>query len=190
MSRPRYRRRPSVSSALEVDGVDARREADDRSSLRSRCRTAAGLAAEQAGVDHPLQQRRGGVQRLLELLVQRLGDRLGGVQADQVGQRERALRVGGAEHQAAVDVLGGGEAGLEHPDRGEDERDQQRVDHEAGAGPGSRSACLPSEPSTHAPRSASVVSSEVSSDGTSSTSWSTGTGLKKCDADHLLAGAW
>ena len=66
--------------------------------------TAARLATEQAGVDHPREQRRGGVERLLELLVERLGDRLGGVEADQVGERERALRVGGAQDQAAVDV--------------------------------------------------------------------------------------
>ena len=39
-------------------------------------------------------------------------------------------------------------------------------------------AFLASEPSTQA-RERAVVSSEVSSDGTSSTSWSTGTGLKK-----------
>jgi hypothetical protein len=39
----------------------------------------------------------------------------------------------GAAHQALVDVLGGGEARLERPDGRQDERDQQRVDHEAGA---------------------------------------------------------
>src|SRR5262249_37290703 len=61
------------------------------------------------------------------------GDGLGGVQADEVGQPERAHGVGAAVDHAVVDVLDGGEAGLEHADGGEDVRDQQGVDDEAGA---------------------------------------------------------
>lgn len=49
---------------------------------------APGLAAQEVGIDHPLQQRGRGVERLLELLVERLGDGLGGVETDKVGQGE------------------------------------------------------------------------------------------------------
>src|SRR6478735_8796195 len=95
--------------------------------------TAAGLAAEQPGVDHPAEEGRRRIQRLLELLVERLGDGLGGVEPDEVREGERSLRVRGAADEAGVDVVGGGEAGLEHANRTEYERDQQRVDDEAGA---------------------------------------------------------
>jgi hypothetical protein len=44
-----------------------------------RVETPPGLTAEQAGLHHPLEQRRGCVERLLELVVQRLRDCLGGV---------------------------------------------------------------------------------------------------------------
>ncbi len=36
------------------------------------------------------------------------------------------------EHESPVDVLGGGEAGRQHPDRRQHEQDQQRVDDEPG----------------------------------------------------------
>ena len=65
--------------------------------------------------------------------VHRLGDGRDGVQADQVGQLERPHRVGAAQLHAVVDVLAGRDAGLEHPDRGEQVGHQQRVDHEARA---------------------------------------------------------
>jgi hypothetical protein len=38
-----------------------------------------------------------------------------------------------AQDEALVDVLGGGEAGFDHPDGREQERDEQCVDHEARA---------------------------------------------------------
>ncbi len=94
---------------------------------------AAGLAAEQTGFDHPRQQRRRGVQRFLELLVQALGDGERRVEADQVGQVQRAHRVAAALDHAGVDVFGRGEPRLHHPDRRQQVRDQQRVDHEPGA---------------------------------------------------------
>jgi hypothetical protein len=46
--------------------------------------TSTSLSTKEAGVDHPGEQRRSGIQRFLELFVQRLGDRLGRVQPDQV----------------------------------------------------------------------------------------------------------
>ena len=113
------------------------------------------------------------------------GDGRGGVQADQVGQRERAHRVRAAGDHRGVDVLGGGEPGLDHPDRGEQVRDQQRVDDEAGPVLGQQ-VCLPSRSLGERPRRVTVVSSRCSRDGTSSTSGSTGTGLKKCMPDDPL----
>src|SRR5690349_17830181 len=72
-----------------------------------RVEAAAGLAAEQPGVDHPAEEGRRRIQRLLELLVERVGDGLGGVEADEVGEGERTLRVRGAVDEAGVDVLRG-----------------------------------------------------------------------------------
>src|SRR3954451_20963293 len=64
-----------------------------------------GLATDEAGLDHPLQARG----RRHPLLAQALPERLGGVgvdvQADQVGEGERAHRPAGAEPHGAVDVL-------------------------------------------------------------------------------------
>src|SRR5262245_23515946 len=68
------------------------------------------LPTQQPRVHHARQERRGRVERLLELLVERLGHRHGGVEADQVREVQRAHRVGAALHHAGVDVLGGGEA--------------------------------------------------------------------------------
>src|SRR5690349_14787196 len=54
---------------------------------------ATGLAAKQPRLDHPGQQRWRREQRLLELGVETLGHRHGGVQADEVGQAQRPHRV-------------------------------------------------------------------------------------------------
>src|SRR5689334_13960052 len=54
---------------------------------------ASALAAEFTGFDLAQQQRRRCVQLLLGLLVHRLGHRHGGVESDQVGERQRAHRV-------------------------------------------------------------------------------------------------
>src|SRR5439155_3709752 len=80
---------------------------------------AAGLLAQQAAFDHAQQERRGRVQGFLELLVQRRGDRRRGVQPDQVDDLQRPHRMRAAQHHALVDDLGGGQAGLHHPDRRE-----------------------------------------------------------------------
>src|SRR5215203_5784745 len=50
------------------------------SALRVVVEAAAGLASEEAGLDHARQHRRRRVQRLLELLVEALGDGLRGVE--------------------------------------------------------------------------------------------------------------
>ncbi len=93
---------------------------------------AAALAAEQTRLHHPLEQRGRRVQGLLELLVEGFRDGRDGVQADQVGEFERAHRVGAAQFHSGVHVLGGGEPRFGHADGREEVRDQQRVDHETG----------------------------------------------------------
>jgi hypothetical protein len=52
------------------------------------------------------------------------------VEADQVGQLKRPLRMRAAEPHAGVDALGRGVPGLQHPDGGQQVGHQQRVDHE------------------------------------------------------------
>src|SRR3954453_11277774 len=93
----------------------------------------AGLAPEQPGIDHARQQWRWGVQRLLELLVEAVGAGERGVEADQVGEAERAHRVVAPLHHAGVDVVRGGEAAFHHADRRQEVRDEQGVDDEPGA---------------------------------------------------------
>src|SRR4029453_4878684 len=94
---------------------------------------AAGLAAEQAGLDHAVEQRGGDRGGGAELLVQRLADREQSVEPDRVGEGERAHRVRAALDHAAVDVLLRREARLVHADGAEDVGDEQGVDDEAGA---------------------------------------------------------
>ena len=91
------------------------------------------LAAEQPGLDHAREQRRRRVERLLELGVHRVGDRLDGVEPDHVGERQRPHRVRAALDHAGVDVVGRREARLEHADRGQHVGHEQRVHDEAGA---------------------------------------------------------
>src|SRR5262245_24676225 len=81
---------------------------------------AAGLAPEQPGLDHAREHRWRGVERLLELLVEALGDSLRRVEPDQVGEVQRTHGVVAALDHADVDVVGRGEPGLHHPDRRED----------------------------------------------------------------------
>src|SRR5258707_234397 len=52
-----------------------------------------GLAAEVAGGDHFLQQRRGTVFRVVKTLIKHLHDRQHGIEADHVGERQRADRM-------------------------------------------------------------------------------------------------
>ena len=91
----------------------------------------AGLAAEQAGGDHLLEDRRRGVQAVAALAVHRVEDLVRRVQADQVEQRQRAHRVAAAEAHRRVDVLAGGVAVLVHRDRVVEVAEQQRVGDEA-----------------------------------------------------------
>ncbi len=93
----------------------------------------AALAAEEACLGHPREQRRRREVGLFELLVERLGDRLGRVEPDEVREGERSERVRAADHHPRVDVLGAREPRLEHPDRREQVRDEQGVDDEPRA---------------------------------------------------------
>ncbi len=71
---------------------------------------AAGLAAQQAGGDHLLEDRGRRVQPVAPLAVHRLEDLVGRVETDQVEQRQRTHRVAAAEPHGGVDVLAGGVA--------------------------------------------------------------------------------
>ncbi len=72
--------------------------------FRRRCRSPS-RTSDRAGPRRPCAGAAGsGVQRLLVLLVHRIGDRGHRVQADQVGELERAHRVGAAQLHAVVDA--------------------------------------------------------------------------------------
>src|SRR6266536_442007 len=92
----------------------------------------AGLPAQEPRRHHPLQQGRGGVDRVLELVVQHAGDVQRGVQPDEVEQGQRAHRVGQPQVHGLVDVLFGGDAVVEHLDRAVQVRHQQEVHDEPG----------------------------------------------------------
>ena len=66
---------------------------------------ATGLAAEEAGGDQLLEDRRRRVEPVAALLVHRVEDLVRRVEADQVEQRQRAHRVAAAEAHRGVDVL-------------------------------------------------------------------------------------
>ena len=93
---------------------------------------AARLAAGQARLAELLEDRRGGVQPVVGLGVHRLQDRTGGVDADQVEQRERAHRQTAAEPHRRVDVLAGGVLRLVHRGGLVEVAEQQPVGDEAG----------------------------------------------------------
>src|SRR3954470_16558653 len=85
---------------------------------------AAGLAAEMAFVDQLEEARR-------YLSFDLAADRRCHVQPDEVEQRHRPHRVTRAELHASVDCLRV-ESEFEHPDRGEQVREEQAVDDKAG----------------------------------------------------------
>ncbi len=80
-----------------------------------------------------MSRRRGAVLAVVEAVVEGFEDRQQGVQADQVGQGQRADRLVAAQAHAGVDVLGAGQAFLEHQDRLVDHRHQDAVDHKTRA---------------------------------------------------------
>ena len=98
------------------------------------------LLPQVPGQDHALQQRRRREARLAELVEQDVGDEIGGVEADEVQQGERAHRVAAAELHPRVDVLNRPEAVLEAADRVEQVGHQRPVDDEAAGDPAPRSA--------------------------------------------------
>src|SRR5216683_4009458 len=63
------------------------------------------LAADPAGFDVLHQKRTGAILRIGQALVQHLHHRQAGVEADEVGELERAHRMVGAELHAGVDRL-------------------------------------------------------------------------------------
>ena len=93
---------------------------------------ALGLAAEVAGGDQVLEQRRRREAGLAELQVELALDRQRHVVADHVEQLERAHRQRAAVLHRGVDVVGGGVVRLEHLHRVVEVGEQQRVDDEAG----------------------------------------------------------
>src|ERR1044071_7895931 len=92
---------------------------------------AGALLAQPAGGDVLAQQRARPVLVVAELAVQHLGDRQAGVEADQVGQLERAHRMVEPEADAGVDVGGRAEALVEPVAGLVEQRDQHPVDDEA-----------------------------------------------------------
>ena len=91
------------------------------------------LPAEQPGGDHLLEDRRRRVQLVARLLVHRVEDLVGRVEADEVHQRERAHRVAAAEAHGRVEVLAPGVVGLEHPRGLVEVAEEQVVGDEPGA---------------------------------------------------------
>lgn len=79
----------------------------------------AALLTETARFHHPQQQRRRGVQRLLVLVVHRIGDELQRVEADEIRQPQRTHRVRQARDNRLVDVFDCGETGFGHTDGGQ-----------------------------------------------------------------------
>ena len=113
-------------------GVWASATTCGRARLGVRVEAPTRLAAEQPGADHLLDDRAGRVQPVAALLVHRVEDLVGGVEADQVEQRERAHRVAAAEAHGGVEVLAGRVAALVHRHRVVEVAEQQGVGDEAG----------------------------------------------------------
>ena len=99
-----------------------------------RSRRSRGHACGRAALLPPsAEERRGRVERLLELFVHRVGDGLDGVETDEIGERQRPHRVRATLDHAGVDVVGRREPRLEHADRREHVGHEQEVHDEAGA---------------------------------------------------------
>src|SRR4051812_16606994 len=64
-----------------------------------------GFAAEIAGIDHLLEQRRGPVFRFVEALIEDVHHRQHGVETDEIGQRQWPDRMIASELHAGVDLL-------------------------------------------------------------------------------------
>ena len=94
--------------------------------------TRAGLAAEPSRLDVLAPQRAGPELRIAEAVVQHLEDRKARVEADQIGQRERAERVAHAEPHDRVDRLGIADALVQAEGRLVEHRQQHPVGQEAG----------------------------------------------------------
>src|SRR5690606_19286285 len=92
----------------------------------------AGLAPELAGAHHLLHERSGAELRIPELLEQRLRGRQSNVDADQVGELQRADGHVGAELHGAVDVLGRRHALGQRVHRVVDVGDEESVHDEPG----------------------------------------------------------
>ncbi|MDQ0846255.1 hypothetical protein QFZ68_005935 [Streptomyces sp. V1I6] len=97
-----------------------------------RVEAAAGLAAGQARLAELLQDGRRSVQPVVRLRVHGVQDGTGGVDADQVEQRERPHRQTAAELHRGVDVLTGRVPRLVHRRRLVEVAEQQAVGHESG----------------------------------------------------------
>ena len=97
---------------------------------------------------------------------------------DHVGESQRAHRVLVAERHRRVDVLGRGDAVLDHADRLEAERDAEPEEAKPGASVDDDRGLADRAAPTRGPRSTSAPS--VASPRTISTSVDAGTGLKKC----------
>ncbi|MPL88776.1 hypothetical protein SDC9_34803 [bioreactor metagenome] len=92
---------------------------------------AAGLAAKPARLDVFHQQRAGAVLGVRQPVVQHVHDRQAGVEADEVGELERAHRVVRAQLHRHVDRLHVADAFVKRVDRLVDHRDQDAV-HDEG----------------------------------------------------------
>src|SRR6476660_6002518 len=92
----------------------------------------AGLLAELACLDHPQQERRRAVVRLLEFLKHLVCDQFQRVQPDEVRQPQRSHRMRQAGDHRLVDTLDRRETGFHHPDGRQQIRHQQCIDHKTG----------------------------------------------------------
>ena len=117
-------------SALCADPTSTATASADRLLAAIVVEAALGLAAEPAGLDVFHQQRAGAVLRVRQPLVQHLHHRQAGIEADEVGELERAHRVVRAELHRGVDRLDGADALVERVDRLVDHRQQDAVDDE------------------------------------------------------------
>ena len=96
-------------------------------------KAAAGLATEPPRGHVHLEHVGGSVLVVAELAMEHFGDRQAGVQADQVGQRQRPHRVVEPELDPGVDVLGRAQVFLQREASLVDQRNEDPVDDEARA---------------------------------------------------------